>query len=438
MAAAMAQIRAELGPDALILSSRQVAEGVEVTAAIDPADEPPPLAARPHLAHPAMAPPTVASPTWATPTLVATGEPDRAAMLAWHGVPPTLRTALGTGALETALAAALRFAPLALGSDAAPLLLVGPPGAGKTLAVARLATRLVLAGAKPRVITADGQRAGAAEQLAAFTRLLGLDLVAAATPAGLVRALARTQDGGPVLIDAPGLDAFDADQRALLAELIAIAGGDTALVLPAGLDTAEAEEQAQAHAEAGARTMIATRLDLARRLGGVLAAAGVLALAEAGIGPGAADGLVPLTPALLAARLRCGRPARSPPAIRAPTGNQPNGHPPVGHPPTRHQPAGHHVAGDAPDFGAPATDSAPFLPPFPAPARTRVAAPSRPPDTPPAGATPPPHPSGMAAPSQRPLHPADTSPRPVPIAAPRPTTQGWTADAPRFSPGSRA
>jgi flagellar biosynthesis protein FlhF len=40
-------------------------------------------------------------------------------------------------------------------------------------------------------------------------------------------------------------------------------------------------------------------------LGGIIAAATAcrLPLTEAGIGPGAADGLVPFTPALLAARL---------------------------------------------------------------------------------------------------------------------------------------
>jgi flagellar biosynthesis protein FlhF len=51
--------------------------------------------------------------------------------------------------------------------------------------------------------------------------------------------------------------------------------------------------------------LVATRLDVTRRLGAVLAAAhaGGLALSEAGIGPGAADGLVPMTPGLLAERL---------------------------------------------------------------------------------------------------------------------------------------
>ena len=291
IAAAMAQIRAELGPEALILATRPVAEGVEVTAALEAADTPP----------------------------SAPSDPARIAALAWHGVPDPLRTALGAGRLEDALAAALRFTPLPLGAGAPPLLLIGPPGAGKTLTVARLATRLVLAGVTPQVITTDGQRAGAVEQLAAFTRLLGLDLVAAGSPDGLARALARADaraGGGPVLIDTPGLDPFAPDQRARLAALTAAAGGTTALVLPAGLDPAEAAEQAAACAEAGARMLVATRLDLTRRLGGVLAAAaGGLALAEAGVGPGAADGLVPLTPALLAGRLhRSPAPSAAPPS----------------------------------------------------------------------------------------------------------------------------
>ena len=60
---------------------------------------------------------------------------------------------------------------------------------------------------------------------------------------------------------------------------------------------------AAAFTEAGATLLIATRLDTARRLGGILAAADHLVLTEAGVGPGAADGLVAMTPALLAGRL---------------------------------------------------------------------------------------------------------------------------------------
>ena len=263
MAEAMRLVRGALGQDALILSSRRVADGMEVTAGLEVGDEP----------SPAVSP-----------------------------APP--RPKLGAGPLPFALATVLRFAALPLVADSKPLMLVGPPGAGKTLSTVRLATRLVMAGIKPMVITADGQRAGATEQLAAFTRVLGLNLLVASQPAALRKALDRRHEGAPVLIDAPGADLFDPAQRDGLAELIAAVGARLALVLPAGMDPAEAADVAAAHAALGADLLVATKLDVARRMGSVLAAAEAgLALAEAGIGPGAADGMVPLTPDLLSRRL---------------------------------------------------------------------------------------------------------------------------------------
>jgi flagellar biosynthesis protein FlhF len=86
---------------------------------------------------------------------------------------------------------------------------------------------------------------------------------------------------------------------------VAASDATPVLVLPAGMDVTESAELGLAYAEAGARLLVATRFDVARRLGGILAAVSEadLALAEAGIGPGAADGLLPITPGWLAARL---------------------------------------------------------------------------------------------------------------------------------------
>lgn len=274
VAAAMAQVRAELGADALILATRRVGTGIELTAALEPA-----------------AP--VCSPA----------DPAQLEGLRWHGVPPPLAAQLGHGDPTAALVRHFRFARLDLTHGSLPILLAGPPGAGKTLTTARLATRLVLQGASPLVISADGDRAGAAEQLAAFTRLLGLVLIVAPDPVGIARALARREAGAPVLIDAPGIDPFSATAQAGIATLAGAAGARIALVLPAGQDPAEAADSAAAFAAAGATALIATKLDVTRRMGGILAAAASLPLAEAGIGPGAADGLVPFTPDLLAARL---------------------------------------------------------------------------------------------------------------------------------------
>lgn len=280
MAAAMAELRRELGSEALILGSRRVGGEVEITAALDPGAPDASTAAEKTIR--------------------------RRDALAYHGVPEGLAGLLEGGEMAASLARHFRFAPLPLAPGGKPLLFAGPPGAGKTLTVARLATRLVLGGQRPLVISADGQRAGATEQLAAYTRLLGLSLLVASQPASLGRAMGRRSEGAPVLIDAPGCDPFDAAARRDLAALAGAAGAVLVVVLPAGLDGAESADLAAGFGALGATLMVTTRLDLARRLGGVLTAAagGRLAFAEAGVSSNAADGLVPLTADFLAARLK--------------------------------------------------------------------------------------------------------------------------------------
>jgi flagellar biosynthesis protein FlhF len=336
---AMARVRAALGPDALILATRRVGGGVEVTAALDQPDEArpdppypePPYREPPYPEPPCPKPPhpeppraralagagaatprhePAAASRAPAPELAAEGERVRLAQLDWHGVPPALARRLRAGPLTFALSLALRFAALDL-VGAAPLLLVGPPGAGKTLTIVRLATRLVLAGVRPIVVCADGARAGAAEQVAAFTRLLGVELIEAASADEVAAATRARAGGGPVLIDTPGADPWGGEATDLLAGLAASLRARLVAVLPAGLDAAEAADLAEGYMALGAGAMVATRLDVARRLGGVLSAAATgLPLVEAGIGPGAADGLVPATPDLLARRLLAPRPAR--------------------------------------------------------------------------------------------------------------------------------
>jgi len=256
MAEAMARIRAELGEEAVILSSTRVAGGVEIIAGLEPPE-----------AEPLPAPP-----------------------------PPPVSVAP-------------LFQPLP-DAVAAPLLLLGPHGGGKTLTLAKLATRMAMAGQAPLLVAADAARAGAVAQLAAFAAVLGLDLAVAETPAELARALARRRHGQPVLVDTAGCDLLDLDSAEALVGLRRIAEANVALVMPAGLDAAEALDTARAARAIGARWMLPTRLDAARRWAGWLGAttAAGLALDLAGTGPGVADGLTCLTPDWLAARIRLADP----------------------------------------------------------------------------------------------------------------------------------
>lgn len=290
-ALAMSQARAALGEEALILSTRRAQGGVEITAAApvaeDPVERVVPLA-------PQRAAPDRAAPDEAV-----------AAALRAHGVPASLiGTLADAGSLAAALSATLGFSPLPLGPGTV-LLLCGPPGAGKTLTTAKLATRLRIEGAAPAVIAADGRRAGAVDQLAAYTRLLGLNLIVAPDIPRLAKAIARRPLDAPTLVDMAGTDPFSEQDGAELTALIEAVGAAAALVLPTGMDAAEAEDVAAAMATRGVQHLLPTRLDVARRLGAVVAASagGELLLAEAGIGPGATDGLVPVDPATLEAWL---------------------------------------------------------------------------------------------------------------------------------------
>lgn len=245
-AEAMAAARATLGPEALLLDQRRVGGLVEITAAIDTAEEEPPAA------------------------------PD---LLARHGVPAPLARLLAASPL--ALPSRFRFAPLPAG----PVMLLGPPGAGKTLAVTRLATAALLAGETPRVATTDFRRAG--NELAALLAVLGL--------------VPQEAPAAATITDTEGVDIFAPCAEAGLPATTAT----RVLVLPADLDPATAAELARAWREAGCTHMIATRLDLTPRLGALLAAADAarLVLSLASLSPATGTAMTPLSPAFLARRL---------------------------------------------------------------------------------------------------------------------------------------
>ena len=260
MAEAMRKVRAELGEEALILGNRRISGGVEITAALEPAEPVAPMLGKP--------------------------DPD----------PPEKPQ----NSLERRLCK-LQYGAL---DWARPLMLVGTPGAGKTLTAAKLATRLVQSGDKPMVITADADRAGATEQLAAFTRILGLDLIIAENPVMLARILASRKTGQKAMIDMAGFSPFEAEQREILITHAVAAEAGMVWVMPAGLDVQDAVEMAEIFAELGTRHLIATKLDIARRFESVFRAAeaGSFILTDAGIGPGIAEGLVPLAPEVFLSR----------------------------------------------------------------------------------------------------------------------------------------
>ena len=287
MSEAMGQVRQHLGADAIIVATEEDGEGgMRITAALDADTVPSANPAAPDVID-------VLGTTLAAHGLsVDQVEHMLSAAFPFEGEKPL-------DALAGALTALATFRPVEPGQDKR-LIFCGPPGAGKTASVAKLAARVALAGDAVRVVSADRARAGGTEQLAAYARILKIPMEVAETPA----ALAPLMRGGAALtlVDTPGINPFLAEERRELRQLIEASGGEALLVLPAGGDAVDTRETAQAFVDIGCARLVATRLDLARRLGSLVAAAAELRLAycEAGISGAIAEGLTPFTPVLLA------------------------------------------------------------------------------------------------------------------------------------------
>lgn len=105
--------------------------------------------------------------------------------------------------------------PHTLGSEEsrpAVQVLVGPTGAGKTSAIAKLAFQLGISKGRPvSVISIDNLRIGASDQLAHLCSLLGVPFQSLEYSGGLATMLAAGTQRGIVLIDTPGYGPAHAD-----------------------------------------------------------------------------------------------------------------------------------------------------------------------------------------------------------------------------------
>ncbi len=303
-------VRETLGEDAIIIATREERGGkaVRVTAAIEQYDESARAPAFEISRDSVPADPE----DWLQyddEDIEATINEELTDAMLRHGVPEDVTdmilscaTVMGLEQPHIALIAALEhlygFRPLPRKACRKPLMVVGPPGSGKTLAVAKMAARGVMDGLKVVAITTDTVRAGGLEQLSAFTKILKVPLLKAATPEELKAALEKTNAADQVLIDTGGLNPFSKEEVKSLAKLIAAGDVDPILVMPAAGDAEESGEIARVFATVGVRWMLPTRLDISRRLGGLLQAAhqGGLAFADASNTPQVAEGLMAMTP----------------------------------------------------------------------------------------------------------------------------------------------
>jgi flagellar biosynthesis protein FlhF len=150
--------------------------------------------------------------------------------------------------------------------------LVGPPGAGKTAMLAKLAVRYGLSGRKPmQFLSLDTLRVAASEQLRCYAGLLGVGFQVVETTRGLGQALEEHRHKELILIDTPGLAPHDLAQGDGMADYLARRTDiQTHLVLPASMRSADMARISAAYDCFRPSRLIFTRLDETGTFGPVL------------------------------------------------------------------------------------------------------------------------------------------------------------------------
>jgi flagellar biosynthesis protein FlhF len=150
--------------------------------------------------------------------------------------------------------------------------LVGPTGVGKTTTIAKLAAHFRLK-EKRRVglITVDTYRIAAVEQLRTYADIIDLPMQVVSTPREMGTALARLGELDLILMDTAGRSARDEIKIRELRAFLGEAGADEVhLVLSSVAGTQTLVHTAERFAVVGTTALILTKLDEAMSLGNLL------------------------------------------------------------------------------------------------------------------------------------------------------------------------
>jgi flagellar biosynthesis protein FlhF len=164
--------------------------------------------------------------------------------------------------LEQELSHRFRVDPALAGESTVAVMLVGPPGAGKTSSLVKLGLQYGLKERRPlELISLDTLRIGGYDQLSKYARIVGARFRALTDFPALAGVLPETSTKALTLIDTPGFGEAEQEEIANLANAARTLPIEVHLVLPACTNLAAAARICQRFAELRPSKLLLTHLD---------------------------------------------------------------------------------------------------------------------------------------------------------------------------------
>ena len=141
-------------------------------------------------------------------------------------------------------------------------LLVGPPGAGKTVMIAKFVVQALLYDLSPRILSLDTFKAGAREQIKIYGQSLGCPTKVINDVRVLSQYVRSSTPERPLFVDTPGVNLNRHQDQVLLGKIILNLKCRPIFVFPLGMNPRILEAQVSQFQYFGGKHLILTRFDL--------------------------------------------------------------------------------------------------------------------------------------------------------------------------------